>query len=284
MIDDKISPVRLSQERLQKLLGEYAGVCAGSYSTRIARRRMLSEFIKFHSYAYDFAFTAEDADKYKKHLAINKKLSENSLKSYFSAFRKFCDFLREKGILDKNPARRISIKSNNIRAATAEYLTRNESDRLLESCDDTPLGLRDGIIILLIIYYDFKYSDLINLNCGDIRQKANFITLAGREIRTKHSIYINNYFTALSDTDPSAPLLISISRRSAGARITRRGLSDAIKRRMRHSGIGKSPRALSATAIINYARKVRSKKKIMEKYGIKLAETAGRYLEAARNY
>ncbi|MFP4527418.1 MAG: tyrosine-type recombinase/integrase [Candidatus Kapaibacterium sp.] len=281
MINNEIKPTYIQIPRLRRLAREFTDLSGAAPATRLTYSRMLSQFLEYAS-ANDFGFTPEDARKYMEHLRINKMLSQNSVRMYFSAFRRFCNYLKNNKLIETNPARLIKFEEIPHKARPPEYLTRDQIDLLIGS--DSPLSIRNKLIIILIIYYEFPPADIPLLNLSDISHSYNSYKIAGREIFRRHSDIVQIFVKSLNLLEQNTPLFPCLSRSNQGASLSLRGVRDILRRSLDSAGIKKSPRSITNTAIIIFARKHRSRKKLMQKFGFRHLPTAQSWLKLAANY
>ncbi len=99
---------------------------------------------------------------------VNRKLA--SVRAFFS-------YLKNQGILTANPAEQI--KSPKIQRKPMEYLTVEEVEKLLDSPDDSLLGIRDRAILELLYATGLRVGELAAVNLSDINLRIGFITCSG---------------------------------------------------------------------------------------------------------
>ena len=105
---------------------------------------------------------------------VNRKLA--SIRTYFN-------FLMMQGIVKSNPA--TDIKSPKIERKEIEYLTSDEIERLMNSTDRSPKGIRDKAILELMYATGIRASELISLEIDDVNVRMGFITCTGEHVKAR---------------------------------------------------------------------------------------------------
>lgn len=111
-----------------------------------------------------------------------------------AALSRFFQFLFENGQMPSNPfatetfrmmmkkvrqdADRTTLSLSN--KPEARHLKWDEVERLLISCDSSPEGIRNKVIVLFGVYEGLRRSEMVNLRWSDVREEVNGISLSVR--------------------------------------------------------------------------------------------------------
>jgi integrase/recombinase XerC len=228
-----------------------------SKGTRVSYRRSLNEFVRFFVLDRRFMFRVRDVERYKEYLLKKKKMKELSAATYMTALRRFLQFLVERGVLEKNAAKRVQ-GGKRPTAHFRSFLMLPEIDRLLGSIEtDTHVGLRDRGIIRVMLGCACAEIEIASMDVGDLQKRTTnnkdewVLTVQGKGKSVKDEEIpvplatvrdLERYFQTRLSADkpalrPEEPMFISYSNRSRNARITLRGLREAVMQRLKDSGV-----------------------------------------------
>lgn len=269
--------------------------------------RALREFVQFFAKDGKFMFRVRDVERYRKHLAETKKMKDASIATYMTALRRFCQYLVEIEVLEKNPAKRVygSARPKN---HNRDFLTLDEVKTLLDSINaNEESGLRDIAIIRLMLGCACSEVEIAAMDWKDLeaRNKNEGWTLIvqgkGRSIKDERipvppetAAALRAYRATQTRRDennktiypaPDAPMFLSYSNRSKGGRITIRGVREAIVRRLKESGVQKgragrlTPFSLRHTAGILMVESGASVEELMQRMRIVWRPTAMLYFQ-----
>jgi site-specific recombinase XerC len=279
MIKDEFPVVRLKMGQLIKhIYGFMDTMHDKSKSTQLTYQRSLlggkrrdntkprATFIEFFVMDRKFFFRVRDVERYRNYLLKQHKMKEISVSTYLTAFRRFCQYLVEIGVLEKNPAKRVQ-GGKRPRVHFRPFLTLQEIDQLLASIDvREAVGLRDKAMIRVMLGCACSEIEIARMNIGDLQPQGRnkwVLLVQGKGKTVKDEAVpvplatvtaIHEYLkTRVEREDASihalphdAPMFTSYSNRSMNARVTLRGIREAIVIRMRESGIRAStPRQLT---------------------------------------
>ncbi len=102
-----------------------------------------------------------------------------SVARWIAAVRGFYAWLRERGIVADDPARRLDAPRP--WRSLPKCLSLGEVDRLLEAPDRSqPRGLRDAAMLEVLYATGLRVSELVNLRLGDLRLDAGYLTCTGK--------------------------------------------------------------------------------------------------------
>jgi integrase/recombinase XerD len=99
---------------------------------------------------------------------INRKLA--SVRAYYT-------YLVEKGKVNTNPT--ANIKSPKVERKDIEYLTIEETDKLLAAPDDSVKGKRDRAILELLYATGIRVNEVVAANMSDLNLRIGFFTCPG---------------------------------------------------------------------------------------------------------
>ena len=170
-------------------------------------------------------------------------LSASSIKLIVVALKIFFRFLREKGVVKRNPTETFNLPR--IERYLPETLNELEVESLIESIDTKrPLGLRDRAIVELLYASGLRISELaaarlesMNFDEGILRVtgKGNKMRLVpvGRKACAALGVYISNERPALVKRRSGSEIFLS----SRGSKLTTARIWQIVKARARGSGL-----------------------------------------------
>ncbi|MCS6808473.1 MAG: tyrosine-type recombinase/integrase [Bacteroidota bacterium] len=306
MIEDVFQPVKLKLSELLRHRDNYlASLTTKRPETIGTYERSLREFVQFFVKDGRFMFRVRDVERYRKHLAVTKKMQDASIATYMTALRRLCQYMVEVGVLEKNPAKRVH-GSPRAKQHNRTFLTLDEIQTLLNAIDtSTTIGKRDNALIRLMLGCACSEVEITAMDIGDIRQhgKASFLLVQGKGKSIKdervpvpqealHALHV--YLATRYTTDPQgnieppppeAPMFVSYSNRSMGKRMTIRGVREAVMLRLKESGVQKgrtrrlTPFSLRHTAGILMVESGASVEELMERMRITWRPTAMLYFQ-----
>ncbi len=108
---------------------------------------------------------------------VGSPVKDSTLKKDYAHLKGFFAYLVSAGVLEKDPSaflkvtRRRGVKALNV-------LTVEQTNRLLDATDpDTPLGLRDRVVVGLLWIYGLRCSELIALDVADLDFENKTLTV-----------------------------------------------------------------------------------------------------------
>ncbi len=271
-------------------------------SERSARRtKPRATFFEFFVLDRHFFFRVRDVERYKRHLAKHHKLQEVSVATYMTALRRFCQYLVEVGVLERNPAKRVQ-GGHRPTSHFRTFLQVEEIEQLLTSIETTTsVGLRDRAIIHVMLGCACSEVEIRQADVGDLRRQGKRWTLVvqgkGKSVKdevipvpSETAKSIQRYLaTRLAPgkqaLPPDAPMFTSYSNRSRHARITMRGIREAIMQRLKDSGVHKgrtgklTPFSLRHTAGMLLVEQNATIEEVMHRMRIKWRPTAKLYFK-----
>lgn len=270
-MDDAPPPLRLTvaqlSERLDAFVSEYlrekSPETAGTY------RRTLNEFERYHAVraarpSSRFAFVEADVEAYKRYLMEERALSQVSVSTYLTAFRRLCEFLVARGDLAANPAR--GVKGNRRpESHTRGVLQADELARLLDSPPAaTLIGLRDRALMALMAFGGLSEIEIVRAEVEDLDRTLMgvFLRVQGKGRQSKDELVpldaaaadpLDAYLRARGNPRPLSPLVVSHGHRSDGTRLNTRSVRGRVNEHLREAGLKRrsiSPHSLTHTAAL----------------------------------
>ncbi len=110
---------------------------------------------------------------------IREKLKKNSLLRKIASIRTFYKFCYLNKIIEEDPAG--MIKSIKREKRLPEVLSLDEVKKIIDNCPHTPSGVRDRLIIKLLIATGARISEILNIKISDVEnQNYEFIKVLGK--------------------------------------------------------------------------------------------------------
>ncbi len=127
--------------------------------------------------------TQENIEEYRRYL-VNKKLKVTTIALKLTVVRRVFEVALERGLMAFNPAAKVKPPKERIDPAERNnYLELEEATKLVDtlSKDNSMVGLRDRLLVLLMLVQGCRQIGLYRLNVGDIIRRQNKIGLRVRE-------------------------------------------------------------------------------------------------------
>ncbi|MCJ7444010.1 MAG: tyrosine-type recombinase/integrase [Methanotrichaceae archaeon] len=121
----------------------------------------------------------------------NQGLSRNTIKTRFSAFATFYDYLVEEKVIDSNPVRGISrryLYSYKRQKDRRKIISIEEASRLVNSILDS----RDRAIVMFLFKTGLRRQELSDIDISDISLETNTIRLKATPKRSNRTVYFDN--------------------------------------------------------------------------------------------
>lgn len=220
-------------------------------NTARAYERDIREFLKQVK-----ALTMQETMTYFQELQISG-YSASSIDRKKAALSKFFQFLFENGQTDSNPfntesfrmllrklrykAGRSDIKLSN--KPDARHLKWEEVERILACCDDSLVGRRNRVIILLGVYQGLRRSEMVNLRWQDIREEVSGQALIIRNAKGGTATIdlhkrVLDALAALKEAGTTSDYaLVGVSNRRHGVKLAECSLNRIVKTLARRAGI-----------------------------------------------
>jgi len=212
--------------------------------TRGTYERALRAFLRWFAIDKKFGFLVKDVERYKKYLTKDKKLSQVSVSTYLTALRRFCQYLVDIRLLQKNPAREVG-GNRRPSSHSREALTYRDVDALLVAIDrSSEIGLRDYTIIRMMLGCGLSEIELIRADVGDIKdvdgKSVTVVQGKGRDVKDEQVVIPEDVKSAIdeylalraseggSQPDGHQPLFLSAGNRTRGKRMSTRGIRERV--------------------------------------------------------
>ncbi|HEX8385479.1 MAG TPA: tyrosine-type recombinase/integrase [Rubricoccaceae bacterium] len=253
--------------RLDTFVSEYlkekSPETAGTY------RRALNEFERYHAVraarpSSRFVFAEPDVEAYKRYLMDERGLSQVSVSTYLTAFRRLCEYLVARGDLAENPAR--TVKGNRRPEAHTRGVLREDEVVLLLDAPPaaTLIGLRDRALMALMVYGGLSEIEIVRADLDDLDRTlmGTFLRVQGKGRQSKDENVpldaqaldpLDAYLRARSQGSARAPLVVSHGHRSDGTRLNTRSVRGRVNEHLRAAGLKRraiSPHSLTHTAAL----------------------------------
>ena len=171
-----------------------------------------------------------------------KKYSKTSLARIISGIRNFYKYLCRNNYIKANPFSLVSSPKKDL--LLPKFLYYNELIELFDIPDmNTPLGIRDRLIIEMLYATGIRVSELTNIKISDIDKKEKLIKVLGKGNKER-IVYYNNYVLDILEIylKSSRPLLIKKSTNyllinNKGTELTDRGIRNIIDRIIEKSSL-----------------------------------------------
>ncbi len=150
-----------------------------------AYRRDVSEFVAFEASRGITDVTTASGTEMVAWLHQLKSMgrSASTVNRKVASVRAFYRYLIDQGFAQTDPT--TGIRSPKIERKEIEYLSIEEIDRLLESPDDSPRGIRDRAILEVLYATGIRVSELIEMNMDSINLRMGFVTCDGPGSRAR---------------------------------------------------------------------------------------------------
>ncbi len=293
MAEHTLTPIRMPLAELLLHIESFLEASAGkSKETRGTYQRALREFSVFFAREKHFLFRQEDVERYKQYLAEEKLLQDVSISTYLTALRRLCSYLVDCNILQANPA--LAIRGGRRPASHKRtFLSMDDIEMLFASIDtSTVSGKRDAAIIRMMLGCACSELEITRVDIGDLHRRGDawmlYVQGKGRSVKDeavpvpeRTVAAIRDYLGERNDqSEAGDPMFVSNSNRSRGARMTIRGLREAVAGRLKDSGVKRgrdrklTPFSLRHTAGILLAEAGVSPEELMRRMRIEWRPTA----------
>ncbi|MBL7999938.1 MAG: tyrosine-type recombinase/integrase, partial [Candidatus Kapabacteria bacterium] len=298
-IKDTFTPVIIGIPETERLIDKFLESLEGkSKETRGTHQRCLRDFIRFLVSDKKFKYLVADVERYKHYLISEKNMAEVSMSQYLSSLRRFCSYLVESGILEKNPAKRVS-GGKRPQKHSRQHITLDELQKLVDVVQGKTIEhKRDKAIIYLIIGCAVSELEISRMNVGDIVHHGGqaFVQVHGKGKNAKDSTVpipqpvlaaIQSYLDARDSVTPDSALIESKGRRSRTKKLTIRALRQCVHNRLIESGIkhargmNVTPFSLRHTAAVMLAEMGLSVEQLMKRLRLEWRPTAMIYIQQA---
>ena len=127
---------------------------------------------------------------YTKYLKEEKNLNSTSINRHLSALRSFYNYLVLKGICESNPFKMVSSLKKPI--LLPNFMKYSEFEQMINSCDDTALGIRNRCLLELLLATGARIGEIIKIEVKDINFSNNEIKVLGKGNKER-IVYFNDH-------------------------------------------------------------------------------------------
>jgi integrase/recombinase XerC len=175
----------------------------------------------------------KDIIEYTKHLKEEKNLNSTSINRHLSSLRSFYNFLIIKNKISTNPFK--LVKGPKKENKLPNYLKYSEFEDMVNSCEDTPLGIRNRCLLELLFASGARIGELIKIDVDDIDFTNQEIKVLGKGNKER-IIYFNDHASdALKDYINHSRSVLLNGKKSdrlfinhIGGELTTRGVRDIL--------------------------------------------------------
>lgn len=143
------------------------------------------------------------------------------------------------------------------RLPAGRHVTQGEFQALLDTCDQTMIGIRDAAMVSVLYGGGLRRAELVGLDFADFDQTAGLVKVRGKGNKERGVPLPVGTTAALGDWlkvrgDEPGPLFHGLGNRSDGGRLTTQAVFDMLKMRLGEAGIAPlSPHDFRRTLISN---------------------------------
>lgn len=213
-----------------------------------------------------------------------KKLEATSVNRHLSSIRSFYKYLIDNKITNSNPFK--LVRGPKKEKKLPNYLQYDEFVDLINTCDETPLGIRNRMILELLFATGVRVSELVSIKLTDIDFKDRSIKITGKGKKDRivyfnkvcqevMSNYVINARQELLKGKRNDYLIIN----HLGNKITSRGVQDIIEKVLLKSSIKHkiSPHTLRHTFATLLLKEGMDIREVQELLGHERLETTSIY-------
>ncbi len=246
MIEETFPATEIQQSRLQILVQQFDdSMTFAKGTTRHVYRKALEQLLKFTK-SNAFWFTPNDFIQFRLWLLNRKKLSNNTVNTYLTASRRFCEFLMELGVLQRNPAWSVHGSAQDFKIY--RIALREVANAISQIGRRNILEKRDHAFLSLIFECGTTIFELINANIGDLKKTADRVELWVRD-RNSHGKFevvpltqsagaaLREYVDLRGQVKTDEPLFTTVrGGRASNVRLSFRGVRAAMRRYLKFEG------------------------------------------------
>lgn len=175
----------------------------------------------------------KDISKYIAYLRESLKLKSSSISRHLSTLRSFYTFLLNREIVNNNPFKIINGPKQEKKLPN--YMKYSEFEVMLNSCDDTPLGIRNQALLELLLATGARISELINVKISDIDFSNKEIKVLGKGNKERICYFNQHCHQALENYLRNSREILLKNKKSdrlfinhVGGNLTDRGVRDIL--------------------------------------------------------
>lgn len=209
----------------------------------------------------------------------NKKYSKKTISRNISSLRSFFKYLQKHNLILDNPMTLIT--NPKMDKKLPNFLYYNELENILEIPDlNSPMGLRDLLIIELFYSTGIRVGEIINIKIGDVDFDGNKIKILGKGNKERYVLYgevcknlIKEYLIIRNSISKEEYLLLN----HLGNKLTVRGVEYILNKIIKKSNIKKNitPHTLRhtfATHMLNEGADLKSVQELLGHENLKTTQ------------
>ncbi len=127
---------------------------------------------------------------YVKYLKEKEKLKSTSINRHLSSLRSFYNYLLRENVIKANPFSLVNGPKNEKKLPN--YMKYSEFEMLVETCDETPLGIRNRALLELLLATGARIGEIIAIRISDIQFSTREIKVLGKGNKER-ICYFNEY-------------------------------------------------------------------------------------------
>lgn len=223
--------------KYMRTIRNYSNYTQDSYTNDIDRFKKYLDKYKINFKAIDY----DTISKYIKYLKDNK-LSANSINRNLSSLRSFYNYLLKENVINRNPFK--LIKSLKKPKKLPNYMKYNEFEVMVNSCDNTPLGIRNKAILELLLATGARIGEIVNIKINDIDFINQEIKILGKGNKERICYFNNHSLITLNDYLNNSRNILLKNKKSnylfinhIGTPLTTRGIRTIIDQIITKSGL-----------------------------------------------
>lgn len=133
--------------------------------------------------------TYKEINDYIKYLKEIEKLNSSSINRHLSSLRSFYNYLLNQQTINNNPFKLIT--SQKVEQKLPNYMKYDEFNKMVETCDSTPLGIRNRCLLELLLATGARIGELINLKVSDINLSNMELKVLGKGNKERICYFTN---------------------------------------------------------------------------------------------
>lgn len=172
----------------------------------------------------------------------NKKYSRNTVSRKLSSLRSFFKYLHKENIVNMNPFSLVSSPKKDKKLP--KFLYDKDIEELFDVPDNTPLGIRDSVILETLYDTGVRVSELVNIKISDINFSDYSIKIKGKGNKERIVLFgtyledlLNEYISNSRKKILKDKICDYLILNAHGNKITTRGISKIIDKLIKETSI-----------------------------------------------
>ncbi|HPZ23618.1 MAG TPA: tyrosine recombinase [Bacilli bacterium] len=148
-----------------------------------------SDYLKNNKINY-LNITYKEIVEYEKYLKEVCNLESSSINRHLSSLRSFYNYLELHSLIKSNPFKLVNGPKRPERLPN--YMKYSEFEEMVNSCDETPLGIRNRALLETLLATGARISEIINLDVDDLDLNNGEVKVLGKGNKER-ICYLNNH-------------------------------------------------------------------------------------------